>query len=350
MKNIKNSWWKILGAVIMIYVLIAGFKVPLEPGILNNENGFAVKGEKFETEISTYNTYLTQAEELNVWLWFKNDKLLKANDIAVLNDTRLKATFDIPTTVDLSEGIYASLLIDSKTEGHYFIRKAVTLKENSSSVVSEGTLYNLDVIKSKKRFAIPFQHILYETNRNTFFHVAIWMSMFALLITSCYYSILYLVKRDYEFDKRSSSITTVAIVFGIAGLLTGSMWAKYTWGTFWTSDVKLNMTAISLLIYLGYWILRGSITDIDSKARISSVFNLFAFVCLMILVMVIPRLTDSLHPGNGGNPAFSTYDLDNTMRLIFYPAIIGYFLIGLWMAQLNYRYLGIKDKIDFGET
>lgn len=334
----------------MIYVLIAGFKVPLEPGILSNENGPAITGQSFKTKLITYNTYLTSAKDLNVWLWFENDKLLKANQVSVINDTALEAGFDIPSNIDLEKGKYASLLIDSESEGHYFIRRAVTLKKGEDKGALNGQFFDLDIIKSKKRFAIPFQHILYETNRNTFFHVAIWMSMFALLITSCVYSILYLMKKDHDYDKKSSSITTVAIVFGIAGLLTGSMWAKYTWGTFWTTDVKLNMTAISLLIYLGYWILRGSISDIDSRARISAVFNLFAFVCLMILVMVIPRLTDSLHPGNGGNPAFSTYDLDNTMRMIFYPAIIGYFLIGLWMAQLNYRFLVVKDRFEFGDN
>jgi len=156
---------------------------------------------------------------------------------------------------------------------------------------------------------------------------------------------MYLIKKDLNHDSRSAALTTVALVFGIAGLLTGSMWAKFTWGAFWTDDVKLNMTAIALLIYFAYWILRASIEDVDSRARLSSVFNLFSFVCLMILVMVIPRLSeDSLHPGNGGNPAFSGEDLDNTLRAVFYPAIIAYALIGFWMAQLIYRYDILKNN------
>ena len=349
--NIKNSWWKILGVIMTIYVLIAGFKIPLQPGILDSSNGKAVVGQPFSTTLKTYNTFLKEAKSLNVWLWLPDDKLIKATSFDVINNTNIKADFDLPSdiNIDTKKGIYASLLIDSESEGHYFMREAVSIKRSESSDVKKGDYFDLNVIKSKKRFAFPFQHILYETSRNTFFHVAIWMSMFALLLVSCFYSIMYLIKREHDYDKRSSSLTTVAIVFGIAGLLTGSMWAKYTWGAYWTSDVKLNMTAVSLLIYLGYWILRGSIADIDSKARISSVFNLFAFVCLMVLVMVIPRMTDSLHPGNGGNPAFSTYDLDNTMRMVFYPAIIAYFLIGLWIAQLNHRYLKIKEFLDFGE-
>ena len=111
----------------------------------------------------------------------------------------------------------------------------------------------------------------------------------------------------------------------------------------------LNMSAIALLIYFAYWVLRLTIKDVDAKARITAVYNLFAFACLMILVMVIPRLTDSLHPGNGGNPALGGEDLDNTLRSVFYPVIIGYTLIGLWMAQLYYRYSSIKDKFESEE-
>jgi heme exporter protein C len=46
---------------------------------------------------------------------------------------------------------------------------------------------------------------------------------------------------------------------------------------------------------------------------------------------------DSLHPGNGGNPAFSSYDLDKNMRLVFYPAVIGWIMIGLWIANIAIR-------------
>jgi heme exporter protein C len=57
-------------------------------------------------------------------------------------------------------------------------------------------------------------------------------------------------------------------------------------------------------------------------------------------------MTDSLHPGNGGNPAFGDEDLDNTLRAVFYPAIIAYTILGLWIAQLTVRYYDAKDKIE----
>jgi heme exporter protein C len=54
----------------------------------------------------------------------------------------------------------------------------------------------------------------------------------------------------------------------------------------------------------------------------------------------------SLHPGVGGNPAFSQYDLDNRMRMVFYPAVIGWTMLGFWVASLNIRYKIIKNQAD----
>jgi heme exporter protein C len=84
--------------------------------------------------------------------------------------------------------------------------------------------------------------------------------------------------------------------------------------------------------------------DEMQKARISSVYNIFAFVIFMVLIWILPRMTDSLHPGNGGNPAFSKMDLDNRMRLVFYPAIIGWTLLGFWITQIRIRIKKLEQQ------
>ena len=137
----------------------------------------------------------------------------------------------------------------------------------------------------------------------------------------------------------------VGVVLGILGLLTGALWAKWTWGAFWSWDIKQNMSAVALLIYLAYFVLRSSLDALEQSARISAVFNIFAFAMLIPLIFVIPRLTDSLHPGNGGNPGMGGEDLDNTMRMIFYPAIIGWTLLGFWIANLTYRASDLREKL-----
>jgi heme exporter protein C len=64
----------------------------------------------------------------------------------------------------------------------------------------------------------------------------------------------------------------------------------------------------------------------------------------MVLIWILPRMTDSLHPGNGGNPAFSKMDLDNRMRLVFYPAIIGWTLLGFRITQIRIRIKKLEQQ------
>ena len=346
MKRIAKYWWKLSGVVILLYVvLFRGFLTPLHPGILNFSPSVAFSDSIYSVAVESYNTHF-DLNENRVWLRLPNDSLLKAKQTEVHSAVSISASFDIPGDIPFNNGVaLASIIVDNEQDGYALYPEGIRIKQNESpSRQIKAEQYPLSVLHQSEAFAFPFRNILYETIRNTFFHVAIWFAMFLLLIYSCYCSIMYLWKKDFDYDIKSKSLTTVGIWFGIAGLLTGSMWAKFTWGTFWTADVKLNMSAVAMLIYFAYWILRQSIQDIDSRARIASVYNVFAFVCLMVLVMVIPRLTDSLHPGNGGNPALGGEDLDNTLRAIFYPAIIGYTLIGFWMAELLYRFQKLENK------
>ena len=138
-------------------------------------------------------------------------------------------------------------------------------------------------------------------------------------------------------DAQAKIFAEVAMVFALLGLLTGMIWAKATWGAYWTADPKLNGTAVTLLIYAAYFVLRGSVEDPEKSAQLAAVYNVFAFVMMIVFIGILPRMTDSLHPGNGGNPAFGNYDLDNGMRMVFYPAVIGWVLIGWWIATLRVR-------------
>lgn len=198
-------------------------------------------------------------------------------------------------------------------------------------------------------FPVPAQFILHETIRNLYFHVPMWFSMMVVLGVSASYSIGYLNNSNFNNDIVASQAANVGMLLGVLGLTTGSVWAKYTWGAWWVADVKLNGVAVSMLIYIAYFILRGSIDEEQKRARVAAVYNIFAFVMYMVFIMVLPRLNDSLHPGNGGNPGFNKYDLDSTMRTVFYPAVLGWILIALWLMTLKIRTEKLKRKILFND-
>lgn len=192
---------------------------------------------------------------------------------------------------------------------------------------------------------VPRLDILNETIRNVYYHVPVWFGMLFMMGLSLAYSLSYLFGANPEADMKACNAATIGFFLCVPGLITGSIWAKYTWGTWWTfQDPKLNGVAISMLIYLAYFILRGSLDDVMKRARISAVYNVFAFVMMFVFIMVLPRLTDSLHPGNGGNPAFGKYDLDSNMRTVFYPAVVGWILLSLWLYELKNRVARINHS------
>lgn len=194
-------------------------------------------------------------------------------------------------------------------------------------------------------FDVPRLNILNETIRALYFHVPMWFGMVLLFLLSVYYSILYLRNPSAELDSKAVEYANVGLLFGILGMLTGMLWANYAWGSPWHGDPKQNGAAIALLVYLAYFVLRGSIENDEQKGRLSAVYNIFAFAAMVPLIFIIPRMTSSMHPGSGGNPAFNMYDLDSKMRLIFYPAVIGWFLIGIWVVSLRVKVKSLEEKI-----
>lgn len=185
---------------------------------------------------------------------------------------------------------------------------------------------------------VPAKPILNETIRNLYFHVAMWFGMMIFFIISVVYSLKYLRNNNPVHDVYAVEFARTGIVFGALGLLTGSVWARYAWGAFWSNDPKQIGAAVALLIYLAYFVLRNSMLDEDKAARIGAVYNVFAFAMLFPTIWIMPRLVESLHPGGMGNPALDTKDIDSRMRVIFwFGAIPGWSLLGGWICTLRIR-------------
>lgn len=194
-------------------------------------------------------------------------------------------------------------------------------------------------------FQVPRLSIVNETIRALYFHVPMWFGMVLLFSVSLVYSIRYLRNPKKDNDTSAVEFANTGLAYGLLGIFTGMIWANYTWGTPWHGDPKQNGAAIATLVYLAYFVLRGSLSNEEQKARISAVYNIFAFAAMIPLIFIIPRMTSSMHPGSGGNPGFNMYDLDSKMRMVFYPAVIGWILLGVWIATLRIRIRNVEEKI-----
>ena len=197
---------------------------------------------------------------------------------------------------------------------------------------------------------IPFDlPVIHESIRNLFYHVSMWFTMIIIFLISFVYSLRYLKSFNLEYDRIAVTAAQVGLVFGMLGIFTGMLWANETWGAPWVRDPKLNGAAMSLLVYFAYLILRSSMTDEEKKARISAVYNIFAFILMIIFLGILPRLWgDSLHPGQGGGP-MTVAKLDSTLRIIFYPSIIGWILLAVWILELKIRVKRLNEILNSGE-
>lgn len=188
---------------------------------------------------------------------------------------------------------------------------------------------------------------LYESMRNFFFHVPMWFSQLGLITISLVYSIMYLRKPNPIYDIYATEFARTGTVFGVLGLITGAIWANYTWGAAWSNDPKQIGAAIALLIYVAYFVLRNSMPDLDKRARVAGVYNIFAYFIYIPMILILPRLTESLHPGgqgSEGNPGMGGNSLDAKLRLVFWPAVLGWVLLGTWISTLRLRVRLIEEK------
>src|SRR5258705_666200 len=123
---------------------------------------------------------------------------------------------------------------------------------------------------------VPRLAILHESIRNLYFHVTMWFTMIIIMLVSLIYGIKYLGSQKVEHDIVAEETAKTGVVFGILGIITGSIWAKFTWGGWWVNDAKLNGAAATLLVYFAYLLLRNSIEDREKRSRISAVYRIFA--------------------------------------------------------------------------
>jgi heme exporter protein C len=342
----RGLWWKILGLLLVFYALTISLLAPLHPGLLQANFDTIAPGAN-RGEVVGYNTHFLEAgDALQATVHCgKNEYCTEI--IEVLSDTRAIVEVECPEKIPFS---LLDIYLNSPIDGTVYLPNGLHASQemvNPNTGVSECPISVEN--DAAPGFGFPFLPTIFETIRNLMWHVPMWFTMFFLMIMSVVQSIRFLGSGKLSLDHSAANSAKVGIVFCILGLVTGSIWAKFTWGAWWVDDPQLNGAMVTFLIYVAYLILRRSIEDEEKKGRISAVYNIFAFVMLVVLLMILPKFTESLHPGKGGTPAFSSYDLDSSLRPVFYPAVVGWIIVGYWIYSLKQRLKRIENTLDYGE-
>ncbi len=349
-----------ISALLLIYVIIGGLGTALKTGVVSIEP-FRIKSDTTsQITIQLYSPLYKDSTLKPVSVVLKNSKsesqLWEFRNIERNHDNN---TIKSELLVQLGKNASSSsadlfLKLKNPSGDSFFVYypDALWIEKSKSDTnqtnISQWSTNEKTPIVDQVEKGFPNRNILYESIRNLLYHVPMWFSMMFLLGLSMVFSMKYLSTQNLYHDYYSEAFTKIAILNGVLGCITGSIWARVTWQSWWPAeDPKLNGVAIGMLMYFAYLILRSSIKDRYQKARISSVYSVLIYPIFIALIAIMPKLSStSLHPGTGGSVGFNKYDLDNTLRFYFYPAVLGWIGLFYYISTLKIRINILSQKHD----
>jgi heme exporter protein C len=179
-----------------------------------------------------------------------------------------------------------------------------------------------------------------EVYRIFYFHVPqAWVATLAFLM-SMLYSVRYLRTKNMDYDLKAVTANKLGVMFAIVATVTGSIFAKMTWGEFWNwSEIREVSIFILLLIYGGYFALRSAIADPDTRANLSAVTSIIFAVAALFLTFVLPRIysTFSQHPSDSIIDKSGQITMGSTVRIIFFSSLVSFTALFLWIYNVSIR-------------
>jgi heme exporter protein C len=175
------------------------------------------------------------------------------------------------------------------------------------------------------------------------FHVPVaWVAVLAFLVATLH-SIRSLRKADPVADLKAAVAAELGLTFGILALITGSIWAKFEWGAFWNWDPRETSVLILLLIYGAYFALRSAVDAAETRARLSAVYAILAFLTVPFLVFIVPRMMDTLHPApimdNRGKMA-----MNPRLLVVFLGALAAFSALFFWIMDLKVTVSRLRER------
>lgn len=198
-------------------------------------------------------------------------------------------------------------------------------------------------------YAPPAQ-MLGESSRILYFHVPIaWASVLSFTV-SAVASIIYLADKKKRYplmEAKFHNSSVIGMMFAVLTTITGSIWAKLMWGSYWNWDPRETSIVILFLIYTAYFSLRSATASNPNRGRLSAVYLVLAMVTVPFFVFVIPRIYPSLHPDPVINPDMQIH-LDKDMRIVLLCSVISFTFLYFYLLNIMNRLSEIK--IHYEET
>lgn len=197
-------------------------------------------------------------------------------------------------------------------------------------------------------FYAPLERVMGQVQRVFYFHVAAgWVGMLSFLVAAIT-GVMYLIKEDQKWDLVEQACVEIGMVFAFINVVTGSIWARPIWNTWWTWDPRLTTATIMLLIYAAYLMLRAGIDAPDRRARFGAVYAIIGFLSVP-LTFFSARLFRTIHPvvvGSNQPGAEGAFDMTPLMQQTFMFSLVVFTFIFFVLLWHRIRLGRLSDEVE----
>jgi heme exporter protein C len=201
-----------------------------------------------------------------------------------------------------------------------------------SAVIVASFLY----LPPVRKFADP------DAARIIVYHVPTAMVAAIAFIVAMVYAVQYLMRRNLMDDAKSAVSAELGLIFTVLATITGSIFARMEWGSWWNGDPRERSIVVLLLIYAAYLALRSAVDGVEKRARLSAVYSILALPAMLFLMFILPRVIYSNHPAD---TLVSEGGLSMQYRLVLYPAMLGFLALYVWIFRMKVSLAGIRLKM-----
>ncbi len=317
----KPTAWKILAVILMTLLILISFIPPIGANFATAKY-LANAYDDYSGNLRAYitNTVLYNSTE-NLWYV----KIGKGNR----KETLIVKGKSLPNDIKNGNDLVVKFKYDKNQDAFIY-----------QSTVSVNPILTFPLVPG-----------LEEQIRILNFHVPVaWISVLAYMIAMIF-AIQYLRTRKIEYDLKATAAAEIGIIFTLLATITGMIWAKFNWGSFWNWDPRETAIFLLLLIYGAYFALRSAIDNDELKAKLSSIYSIIAFITVPFLVFILPRILEGLHPGSNNDstagPILSSQQdtLNYLQQIAFSIGFAAFSLLFFWLFNLKYRLKKIEYKI-----
>ena len=190
-----------------------------------------------------------------------------------------------------------------------------------------------------------------DVQRIFYIHLGAFFGAFVLFFGTLIAGITYLVNRQDKWDTLGLATVEVALSFSLVNIVTGSIWARPIWNTWWTWDPRLTSVTIMWLAYAAYLMLRNGIDDPDRRKRFAAVYGILAFASVLLTVIIIRLKPDTIHPvaiGDAPNNAAAEggFNLSNHIRDTTLFNVFTFIIIAITVTWYRIRLENRTQRIE----